>query len=293
MQQLSEPDDFATEVGHDVVRFPTRSGVHLPTDFSAQVADLLAADPPAGIRTYAIRDVFVLEVGSRLSDVVKDLDRALQMALAEGPHGVVCDLTAVLEWTEPGAVEVLAAAGRYVRNWPGIPVALACPDQVVREFLAADPMGEHLILTASMFSAVSAVLATPTVPVERLRLTPDPTSARGAAREFVAATLLGWNLETLTMAAGLVTGELVSSAMIQAVTDIEVSVAWNLGELRLTVRDDGPGLPPPPYAHDDPHGRKLSVVAVLSRAFGVLPTVDGGKVVWAVLNAAGSRPPRQ
>lgn len=34
------------------------------------------------------------------------------------------------------------------------------------------------------------------------------------------------------------------------------------------------------------HDRGLSVVATLSRAFGVLPTADGGRAVWALLNAA-------
>jgi hypothetical protein len=39
----------------------------------------------------------------------------------------------------------------------------------------------------------------------------------------------------------------------------------------------------------DLRGRKLTVVAGLSRAFGVLPTADGGKAVWAVLDAPRPR----
>jgi hypothetical protein len=35
----------------------------------------------------------------------------------------------------------------------------------------------------------------------------------------------------------------------------------------------------------DLHGRGLTVVGGLSRAFGVLPTEDGGKLVWALLEA--------
>ena len=69
-------------------------------------------------------------------------------------------------------------------------------------------------------------------------------------------------------------------------TDINLSVAWNLGALRLTVRDDSPDQQHQHYSHTDSQGRRLSVVALLSRAFGVLPTTDGGRVVWAVLNAA-------
>src|SRR5665811_2432110 len=98
-------------------------------------------------------------VTGRLVDVAQELDLAIQLALAEGPRGVVCDLSAVLEGAEPGAVEVLATAGRHVRDWPGIPVAVACPDPWVREALRVQPLGGHLIVTASLFSAVSAVLA--------------------------------------------------------------------------------------------------------------------------------------
>jgi hypothetical protein len=63
-----------------------------------------------------------------------------------------------------------------------------------------------------------------------------------------------------------------------------VSIAWTLGALRLTVRDHGPALAGQGPALDL-HGRGLTVVAGLSRAFGTMPTADGGKVVWAVLEA--------
>jgi hypothetical protein len=57
---------------------------------------------------------------------------------------------------------MLAMAGRHVRDWPGIPVAVTCPDPQVREKLRAHPLGGHLIVTESIFAAVSAVLSTPT-----------------------------------------------------------------------------------------------------------------------------------
>jgi len=82
----------------------------------------------------------------------------------------------------------------------------------------------------------------------------------------------------------------VASSSMNAGTDIDLSVVWDLGALRLTVRDHGPGLPDQPDSVLDLHGRRLTVVAGLSRAFGVLPTADGGKVVWAVLDAPRSQP---
>jgi hypothetical protein len=217
---------------------------------------------------------------------VQDLDRAIQLALAGGPRGVVCDLTAVLEGAEPGAVEVLATVGRHVRDWPGTPVAVACPDPQVREALRAHPLGGHLIITESLFSALFAALATPLMAVRTLCLAPHPTAPR-AARHFVTRTLLDWRLGRVIPFASVVVSRLVLSSSVQAGTDIDVSIVWDRGAVRLTVRDRVGRLPGRQYS--DLHGRGLTVVAGLSRAFGVLPSADGGKVVWAVFDA--SRPP--
>jgi hypothetical protein len=279
MVQLSRnTNDFSADFDDHGLRFPARSTRHP------------AAGAKVPVRTHVIGQVVVLEVAGRLGDVVQDLDRAIRLALADGPRGVVCDLSTVLEGAEADAVEVLATAGRHVRDWPGIPVALACPDPAVREALRAHPLGGHLIVTASMLSAVSAVLATATPAVEWLQLAPHLT-APSASRAFVARTLLGWGLDTLVPSASLVVSELVTNSAIHAGTDIDLSVSWNLGGLRLTVRDHSPEFPRQRFSQLDLHGRGLFVVAGLSRAVGVLPTADGGKVVWAVLKAARSLPP--
>ena len=239
------------------------------------------------VQTRALRQVVVLEVAGRLDDVVEDLDRAIQLALADAPRGVVCDLTAMGQGAAPDAVEVLAAAGRHVRDWAAIPVAVACPDSQVREALQAHPLGGLLIVTASTIPAVSAVLATPIPTVERLRLAPHPTAPR-RSRDFVARTLLDWGLGGLIPSASLVASELVTNSTVHAGTDLELSIGWNQGALRLTVRDNSPGLPHLRTTRLGQHGRGLTIVVALSRAFGVLPTADGGKVVWAVLNALAS-----
>jgi len=55
------------------------------------------AKGPAQVRTHAVGQVVVLEVAGPLSDVIEELDRAIQLALADGPRGVVCDLSDVPE----------------------------------------------------------------------------------------------------------------------------------------------------------------------------------------------------
>jgi hypothetical protein len=231
----------------------------------------------------------VLEVADRLGDVVEDLDTAIQLALAEGPRGVVCDLSALRDGTELGAVERLATAGRHVRDWPGIPVAVACPHPQVRDALDAHPLGRHLIVTEWMSSAVSAVLSTPILVVERLRLAAHPT-APCASRNFVARVLKDWQLDSVIPLASVVISRLVASSSLNAGTAIDLSVALNAGALRLTVADHGPGLPSQRPSDPDLQARALTVaVAGLSRTFGVLPTADGGKVVWALLEAPQQR----
>jgi hypothetical protein len=231
----------------------------------------------------------VLEVAGRLDRLVQDLDRAIQLALADAPRSVVCDLSCVVEGADPSAVQMLATAGRHVRDWPAIPVAVVCPDPRVREALRVHPLGGNLIVTESMLTAISAVLATPIPAVTWLRLAPHPTAPR-ASRDFVTRTLTEWDLGPLIPSACLVISELVTNSTIHARTDIELSLAWSLGMLRLTVRDHSAKLPRPRKTHLGLHGRGLTLVAGFSHAFGVLPTTEGGKVVWAVLDGPAASP---
>jgi len=159
----------------------------------------------------------------------------------------------------------------------------------VREALVAHQIGGRLIVTATVFTAVSMVLLTPSVVVETLRLAPHPTASR-ASRDFVTRNLLDWGLGRLILAANLVVTELVTKSTTQATTDIEVSIAWNLRALRLTVRDNSPAASTAPPTHFDLNRSRRSAVTGLSRAFGVLPTTGGGKVTWAVLDAARLSP---
>jgi anti-sigma regulatory factor (Ser/Thr protein kinase) len=249
-----------------------------------------ASHPVSGshaIGPRAIGQVTVLEVADPLNDVAEQLDRAIQLALADGPRGVLCDLSTAIGDAGPGAVEWLAIAGRHVRDWPGIPVAVACPNPRVREALSNHPLGRHLIVSASMPSALSALLAAPISAVEWLQLTAHPTAPR-TSRAFVARTLQSWGLDHLTPSASLVISELVTNSTMYAGSEIAVSVAMSPGAVRLTVRDKSPDLPRPRKARLGLHGRGLIIVAGFSREFGVMPTAEGGKVVWAVLDATAA-----
>jgi len=153
VQPPTNVPDLSTSADHHL-------GAVLTIGLPARPASGSARGSRVGVRAHVMRQVVVLDTAGRLRDVVEDLDHAIELALADTPRGVVCDLSAVLEGAEPGAADVLAAVGRHVRDWPGIPVAVACPDPRLRTVLTAHRLSGPLIVTASLFSAVSPVLAT-------------------------------------------------------------------------------------------------------------------------------------
>lgn len=254
-------------------------------ELTARSADCASTGPQLLVRARPIRQIVVMDVSGRLSDIVQELDVAIQQALSTEPRGVACDLTNVLADDEPDALALLATSGRHVRDWSGTPLAVSSPRPSVRSALSAQPLGERLTVTKSLLSALYAVLRTPAPAVGHVRLASQPTASR-AAHDFVANTLLDWQLARLTPSAALVARELVTSAQNrdEAGGDIDLSIAWTDGSLRLTVRNTAAGGHQQHRAHAELRGRGLTLVAGLSRAHGVLPAPDGGQVMWAVLD---------
>src|SRR5664280_1784075 len=279
LQPPTNVPDLSTSVDHHVGALST---IGLP----ARPASRSAGGPRVGVRAHVMRQVVVLDIAGRLSDVVGDLDHAIELALADTPRGVVCDLSAVLEGAESGAVDVLAAVGRHVRDWPGIPVAVACPDPRLRRLLTAHRLSRPLIVTASLFSAVSSVLATPAPAVQWLHLAPHPTAIR-ASRDFVTRTLLDWRLGRAIRSARLVVSELVMNSTMNAGTEVDVSVAWNVGALRLTVRDHSPRFPRQRYSALGLHDRGLPWLLASHVPSGFYPLPMAGRSSGPCLTPPG------
>ena len=141
-----------------------------------------------------------------------------------------------------------------------------------------------------MDRGLNAVLSIPTPVVERLRIAADPT-APSTSRSFITRILKDWRLDGVIPSATVAVSRLVARSSLNADTAIDLSVTRNAGALRLTVADYGPALSGQRTADPDVQVRGLTVaVAGLSRAFGVLPTANGGKLVWAVLDAPRPTP---
>jgi two-component sensor histidine kinase len=104
----------------------------------------------------------------------------------------------------------------------------------------------------------------------------------------VSRTLLDWRQSQHIAPAALVVNELVMNAITHAQTDIEVTVSAHQQSIRLAVRDHSAYVPVEPRS-GSATGRGMTIIAGLSSAWGVLPSADGGKVVWAVLHASPDR----
>jgi anti-sigma regulatory factor (Ser/Thr protein kinase) len=150
-------------------------------------------------------------------------------------------------------------------------------------------MGAHLMVTSSLRDALSVILQASLPGVQSLRLAPHPTAPR-AARTFVSRTLLDWRLSQHIATSTLVVSELVTNAMTHAATDIDLTLTEHRQGIRIAVRDQSPELPVERPGTSGEHGRGLTIVASLSSAWGVFPHKDGGKVVWAVLDARPRAP---
>ena len=244
----------------------------------------------SSVEAHPVGQVIVLDVAGPLSDVVEELDYAIRLALAQGPRGVACDMTRAVEVSAPGALRRLASAGRHPRDWPGVPVAVTCLGRGAGQTLRINLLGGHLMVTASLPPALSAILQAARPAVVTRRLAPHPTAPR-AARDLVGRALVDWRLSQQIPDACLVVSELVTNAMIHAGSDIDVTLAEHRRSVRVAVRDHSRALPVQQHGRSDECGRGLGIVAELASSWGVLPHSDGGKVVWAVFDAA-ARPER-
>jgi PAS domain S-box-containing protein len=130
------------------------------------------------------------------------------------------------------------------------------------------------------------------VPLQQsIELDPRPESA-AAGRRFLRQTLRGWAVapETVDQAL-LITGELVSNAILHAGTPIRLEVSFAAPAVRVAVRDHSPAPPSVrDYRNDSMTGRGLGVVGSISVAWGVEPFADG-KSVWAIVDGSARTAP--
>jgi anti-anti-sigma factor len=124
------------------------------------------------------------------------------------------------------------------------------------------------------------------------RLVVDAGAPLADARAWASdrAAALGAEEDELTVVT-LLTSEVVSNATRHGAGGAELEVAAVDGGVRVTVRDEGDGLPQ--VLHPDagtPGGRGVWLVSELARAWGVDLLPGGGKAVWFEVDVPGDAP---
>lgn len=116
-----------------------------------------------------------------------------------------------------------------------------------------------------------------------------------AARRFAIDALAGAPVGMLE-AVELMVSELATNCIRHEQMSFYVTITRSGGEIRVEVTDSGSGKPtlrsPGP---DDPSGRGLQIVDMLSQDWGVEPEVPAGKTVWFSLagDHAGAAEPAE
>lgn len=125
-----------------------------------------------------------------------------------------------------------------------------------------------------------------------IMLEPHPSSV-GRARRWLSRQLEEWDLEDLDYDVSVVLSELVTNAVLHAKTQIELTITYREGALRLEVCDASTVMPAPRgHVASSTTGRGLHLVAALATSWGYEPR-ETGKSVWAEFDDAGrERGPR-
>jgi DNA-binding NarL/FixJ family response regulator len=113
---------------------------------------------------------------------------------------------------------------------------------------------------------------------------PDPSSA-GSARRHLRSTLQGKVDGAVLEVVELLTSELVTNVIEHARTTARVTAVMTGSRLRVSVTDEGPGIPTPQVDVSPQRvgGRGLGLVGALSASWGV-GAGDVGKTVWFELD---------
>jgi hypothetical protein len=214
----------------------------------------------------------------------------LRRALSLDPMTLTFDLSAVTSVLDEGGLDQLLDTGGLLEHWPGTSVVLMTSQRVEGLLLARYGSRPTVLVRAAPAGPTttghgSSGRRTAVRLTARRHLDPHPRAGR-SARDFVTRTCLDWQLPQVIGAAVLVTGELVTNGLTHAGTALDVAISATDGRLLLGIHDgsdERPVLPPPWSGSSRGHG--LHLVAGFSRAWGWLPRPEGGKVVWAVLDA--------
>ena len=227
---------------------------------------------------------------------VGDLDLAgstlvhttLLKVLADQPDAILVDLSGVAS-AELATLSVFLVVSREAARWPAIPVLLCAPSPSVAVHITRTP-GLAWTIFPSVLLAARNVGANAPSPAFVAEMLPVTGSAR-EARNLVTEACLRWNQPALVPDAAIVVSELVTNAVVHAMTIFTSRVSLRPRYVHVAVRD-GSLLPPVMPSRDGRRegGRGLMLITAVAASWGHLQTHDG-KVVWATLRRVDDASP--
>jgi anti-anti-sigma regulatory factor len=238
-------------------------------------------------RTIGDRSIVLTPVGQLDPTGAVRLRESMGKALADQPPGIICDLGDI---TPVGTgLSVLLLMADMAQSWPETSILLVAHDGDLLDRLMRLPAADRLPVYPSVADAARHLDRRPAVRVDSAAVAAGPFACR-AARRFVERICREWQIDELSPDAAIAVTELVGN-VVQHTNSSSVEVRGTLSNrgLRISVKDSSPQLPRirlgvPRISR--PTG--LSTLERLSADWGVLPTVDGGKVVWCLLPRVGS-----
>ncbi len=226
----------------------------------------------------------VVEVSGHLDLLTYAALRDLLLKCAvEEPTAIVAHLTRDFTIRGTAELSVFATVWMRVSEWPGVPVMLVADDEVLGEALSTSGVARFVPRYPTVRAALDAV----GLPRERRRHEvrfPFSSTTPRLARAFVRDTCARWDVLSVVDDAVLIASELVENAIRHAGSAPSLRLELRPGQFAIAVRDEDPSPPRPrPLDNEQPGGRGMPLVEILSRAWGTSPSPRGGKVVWAVL----------
>jgi len=226
-----------------------------------------------------LRTTLRLRGGFEVVGEAGDGAEAVRLAESEHPDVVILDLglpdiagrevlTSIRECSPAAKVVVFSGADTTDRDWIS---------EHVEGFVLKDTELDYLV---DLLQTVSRPQH-----AESVMDLPHALASPAAARKFVRATVIDWDLTALLDDALLVVSELAANAVTHADSSVRIRLSLKESALRIDVIDHGAGTPEPqPSSNTAEHGRGLHLVSALTSAWGLEAMPGGGKVVWAELS---------
>jgi hypothetical protein len=237
------------------------------------------------IRTFRLGDVGLVDLVDP-SLVPDELLRVLLWEWASSPSGVLIRLDTAGPVAD-GTVRTVAGLGSLFRTWRGTPIGLITHSRALREHVAKDPHGRHLVIGTTFTETWERMWSRGGTAHITIELPPTVRAPR-TARDVVVRACLDWNLSTLAGRAALLTGDLVTRSVSQGAHDIHFTVSRHHSQIRVLARDDVPsGTADVTHTIDDVLATQFTRPALSGHADSLGEVgLDGHHVRWAVVRDA-------